>query len=941
MGSFAIWWSATAWSQPTTEPTSAPEPTPTTEPAPGPASEPTSIPPEPAPAPEAVPTPAPAPAPEAVPTPAPAPAPEAVPTPAPASDPAPAPDPATTAAPEDLYQDDDLLVVEVAANEVVGGINASLEQRRDSAVVTEVIGAEQMSKSGDSTATVALSRVTGLTIVDGRFVFVRGLGDRYSSTLLNLSTLPSPEPERRVVPLDLFPTGLLQSVTIQKTWTPDLPGEFGGGAVLLETRGIPKRSFDQLTLTGGWAGGATFRRVDAQPGTPGEAFGFGLGGRQLPERLLNATDDRALVEGDLFTPGFTPAQLERIGESIDEQRFATAPRTLPPDFGLQAAIGRRIELGVPVLGFYAGLTFQNTRSFDEYRQRWLDVGAGGALSVQNDYRFDDARNDVLLGGLFDVGLAFTEQQALYSTTTLSRTSTAMARTYQGFNADLGSDLRSTRLQWVERQLLVEQLRGRHEFPTLAGFVTAWRYAFSTAARVEPDTRDTRYDLEEGTGEWLISDRPEGNGIFSSDLEDRAHDARLDLTLPFGDEARRGRVAAGAQLVLRDREVDTRRFAYFERQPISSDLRDLPPERLFGDALVGPDGWELRETTRSTDNYRAKQRIGAGYALTELPFGTIAPGAWGLRDLSVLAGARLEQSAQQVRTFALFNPDQVPVVAELATTDLLPSVSLTQGLLPDQGPDGAVMQVRAGYARTVSRPDFRELSPAPFNDVTGGRETFGNPDLRRAIIDHVDVRWELYPRPGETVSLGVFAKVFQDPIETVVIPSAQLSTSWQNADAATNTGVELDWRQTFLGVAPVLDRFYVSANGALIRSRIDLADAGGVQTSTERPLQGQSPWVVNAQLGYDDAERKTIATLSFNVQGPRIVEVGAVGAPDIVEEPAPRLDALVQQGFGGGWYLRLRGRNLLDPNVRISQGERSVREGREGWQALLSLEWRDG
>jgi hypothetical protein len=940
VSTFAIWWSAMAWAQPVPEPPASPEPAPA-EPAPAEPAPTEPAPAEPAPTEPASTEPAPT-SPE---TGEPAPTTEPAPVdPAPAPvDPAPAPEPLPPAAPapEDLYADEDVYEVEVEANEVVGGINDSIEQRRDSAVVTEVIGAEQMSKSGDSTATAALTRVTGLTIVDGRFVFVRGLGDRYSSTLLNGSTLPSPEPERRVVPLDLFPTGLLKSVTIQKTWTPDLPGEFGGGTVLLETRGIPKRSFDQLTLTGGWSGGATFRATQTQETGASEFFGFGLADRRLPTPLANATRNAELVEGDLFNDGFTPEQLERIGESIDEQRFATSPATVPPDFGVQAAIGRRIELGVPVFGFYAGLTFNNARSLDTYDQRFLDVGAGGALSVQNDYRFRDYRDDILLGGLLDMGIAFNEQQSVWSTTTLSRSSTAMSRTYQGFNGDLGSDLRSTRLQWVERQLLVEQLRGRHEFPPLAGFRVDWRYAYSSATRVEPDTRDTRYDLEESTGEYLISDRPEGNGVFYSTLGDRNHDARLDLTQPFGTDDHPGRVAVGGQLVFRDREVDTRRFAYFERQPIPGADRDLPPERLFADDRVGPDGWELRETTRATDNYTADQRIRGAYALGEVPFGAAAPGAWGLKDLSVLAGARVEQSVQRVTTFELFNPDQVPVVAELATTDLLPSVTLTQGLLPARAADDPAMQVRAGYARTVSRPDFRELSPAPFNDVTGGREVFGNPDLERATIDHVDLRWELYPRPGETLSLGAFYKRFTDPIETVVIASAQLSTTWQNASGATNTGIELDWRQTFVGVAPVLDRFYVSANGALIRSRIDLQDAGGIQTSTERPLQGQSPWVVNAQLGYDDQERKTIATASFNLIGPRIVEVGAVGAPDVIEQPAPRLDLLVQQGFGRGWYVRLRGRNLLDPSFRITQGDEVVREGREGWQGLLSLEWRDG
>ena len=309
----------------------------------------------------------------------------------------------------------------------------------------------------------------------------------------------------------------------------------------------------------------------------------------------------------------------------------------------------------------------------------------------------------------------------------------------------------------------------------------------------------------------------------------------------------------------------------------------------------------------------------------------------------LAGSThgLEGSRLEVTTFELFNPDQKPIVAKLTATDLLPAATLTQSLLPEpKDPNDDVMQIRAAYARTVSRPDFRELSEAPFTDVTGGREVFGNPELQRALIDHVDLRWEWYPREGELMSVALFYKQFQDPIETVIVPTAQLTVTWENAESAYVRGVEADLRKTLFGLnSGLLDRMYVSMNGALIQSRVDLGAASGVQTESERALQGQSPWVLNAQLGYDNTDSKSIATVSFNVAGPRIVEVGAQGAPNTIEQPVPRLDLLLQQGLFRDFYLRLRGRNLLDPNVSLTQGDQIVREGREGWSALLSLEWR--
>ncbi|MEQ1505793.1 MAG: carboxypeptidase regulatory-like domain-containing protein, partial [Myxococcota bacterium] len=837
--------------------------------------------------------------------------------------------------------DPEALEVVVYAPEVVGGVNASIAERRDATAVTEVIGAEQMAKSGDSSASAALARATGLTIVDGRFVYVRGLGDRYSSTLLNLSSLPSPEPERRVVPLDLFPTGLLESVTVYKTWSPDLPGEFGGGVVALETRGIPDRPYTQATITAGWISGTTLETAPSGFTGPTDWLGFGLGPRALPQRLDDATRDRPLVEGDLFTDGYTAEELAAIGQSVDASRWGVAERTVPPDVSVQLGIGRRIDLGGPVLGLFGGLTFGNAWSVDEYTLRFYDLGAGGALEESNSYRFHDLSNQIVLGGIANVGLQLTPDHGVFYTLFLSRSSSAITRNYRGFNADVGTEIDVTRLDWVERQLLFNQLRGEHRFPALGGFGVDWRYALSTATRDEPDQREFRYDLEEGTGQYLISDRPEGNNLLYSTLGDRNHDARLDLSLPFGSDDRPGKVAVGGQLVVRHRDVDTRRFSYFERGILSEEDRPLPPEELFSGDRIGPDGYELREVTRATDNYFADQTVKAGYVLTDFPFDAIAHPVWGLRDLSVSGGLRIEDSEQTVTTYALFDPDPDPIVARLANTDLLPSVTATQALIPaTDDPNGAAMLVRAGYARTVSRPDFRELSEAPFNDVTGGREVFGNPDLERARIDHYDLRWEWYPRAGELVSLGVFRKQFHDPIETVVVPSASLSVTWQNASAATNDGIEADLRKTLAGTElPVLEHLYLAANGALIRSRIQLGDTGGVQTSNDRPLQGQSPWVANVQLGYDDGDAKTIVTASFNVAGPRIVEVGALGAPDTLEQPAPRLDLLLQQGFARDWSVRLRARNLLDPNVKLTQGDAVVREGRDGWSALVSLEWK--
>jgi TonB-dependent receptor len=370
---------------------------------------------------------------------------------------------------------------------------------------------------------------------------------------------------------------------------------------------------------------------------------------------------------------------------------------------------------------------------------------------------------------------------------------------------------------------------------------------------------------------------------------------------------------------RSRGVDTRRFKYFHKGPNSRDQDILAQdmESIFVPENIGPEGFQFEEFTRATDNYSASQRIQAAYAMVELPFTS-----W----LRAMAGARLEHSTQNVETFELFNPDQTPVPSELDTTDLLPGATLT--LAPVEQ-----LQLRLGVARTVSRPEFRELSPATFNDVTGGRETFGNPDLERTRIDHLDVRLEWFPRAGEVFSISGFTKRLTDPIETIVIASAQQSVTWANAEAANNTGVELECRKSL----PL--NLFSAGNLALIRSRIVLGDdAGGIQTSNERALQGQSPYVVNLQLGWDHPERADQLTVLYNIIGKRITEVGALGTPDAFELPVHMLDLVARKDLGNGFALSLKGGNLLDATAVTTQGTEVIDEIRRGWRVGVGIKW---
>jgi outer membrane receptor protein involved in Fe transport len=815
--------------------------------------------------------------------------------------------------------------VTVTATRDARAVEAIVEERREATGVVDGVSGEQMSQSGDSDSGGALKRVTGVTLVGGRYVYVRGLGERYSSTLLDGALIPSPEPERRVVPLDLFPTKMLDSILVQKSYSPEFPGEFGGGAVVLRTRAVPDAPVASFSLSGALRPGSTFQKgAFGQPG-PDDGFGWGSRSRALPASVREASDAQPLAERDLFSDrGYTAEELEQLGEAMPD-RWNTARRVVPPGFGLGTLLGWGRRAGERAGGFLFGLQYGQDWALERWDTTYYALGADSEMEPAHEYAFESLTRDVRLSSILVAGFQPHATQRFSSTTLLARRSDDETRSYSGYNRDLDGELRVTRLRWVERTTISQRFSGHHEIPPLSRLALDWHWTPSWAFREEPDRREYRYDLDAGTATWLLSDRPEGNERFFSSLAESGHDLGLDLSLPFLQWASLpARARVGVAFTTRSREVDTRRFKFMQKGELSRDpaVRALDAESIFAPEHIGAEGFQFEEITRQTDNYRAQQRVSAVYGVLDLP---LFP--W----LALHGGARVERSVQDVTTYELFNPEQEPVEASLASTDVLPAGGLTLTLRRG-------MQIRAGYGATLARPEFRELSPATFNDVTGGRQTYGNPELDRARIHHVDLRWELYGTGADSASVAGFWKRFVRPIETVVVVSAQHSVTWENAAGADNLGAEIDGRKDFGFAHPALRALWLGGNVSFVWSRVRLDGSSGIQTSERRPLQGQSPFVVNVQAGWDSERSGTDAVLSFHVFGRRIEEVGALGAPDVYEEPLPHLDFSVSQRIPGGFRLKFNARNLLDPWAGRTQGGQLVERRKEGLSLGLELSW---
>ncbi|MEL6346491.1 MAG: carboxypeptidase regulatory-like domain-containing protein [Myxococcota bacterium] len=825
---------------------------------------------------------------------------------------------------------------------IEGGTAALLQERQNTSDLVDTLSAEEMSRRGDSSAASALKRVTGLTVVGGKFVFVRGLGERYSSTLFNGATLPSPEPERRVVPLDLFPTAMLDSVVVQKTFSPSLPAEFGGGTVKLRTRGVPDEPLLQVSLSGGYIHNTTFQDAFvSRDDNPGDFWGFGANFRALPQEIEDAAEAEPLQQQSALpgSRGYDRETLEELGEAMPNRWGLSTTQALP---NLSASIvaGRGWDIGDNRIGVLGGLTFSNSWQLTQYTTKYYTTDGIDAVRILNEYDFEDTENAMRLGGIFEAAAEFGENHTIRATTVLTRDSAAENRQYVGINDDIGTQIQVQRTRWIERQLLVQQISGDHTIEALKGFNPRWRYSVSLARRFEPDRRDLireRSESNDFDSPFQLRTQGGGNEIFFSDLSDVNHDVGIDLSQPFGDQEAEesvfaGTINAGGTIIRRTRQVDSRRFGYVLKGS-TGDFLFEEPQNIFTPDTIDPTIFQFEEQTQPTDNYTATQEFEAAYAAldTKLPW-----------RLQAIAGVRMEHSNQNVSTFRLFTATPEEINANLETTDYLPAITLTRRI--DRQDNDRRMQIRGGYGRTLSRPDFRELSPAVFNDVIGGREVQGNAELERATIDNFDLRWEWYPTSDESVSFGGFYKLFDRPIEQVVEVGAVSRVTFENAISAYSRGLEIEFRKN-LGFWPdapdVLKEFYLSGNAAWIQSEITLEE-GGFQTSLERPLQGQSPYVYNLTFTYEGIDSPYTLAVLYNIFGPRIIEVGAGGLPDTYEQPVHRLDATGSVRFAEAWRFKVNARNLLDYPSRltlgIDQNETLVREIRTGWSLSVGLSW---
>ena len=786
---------------------------------------------------------------------------------------------------------------------------ALLAERKGAVQISDSIGAEEISKNTGSDAAGVLKRVTGISLQDNKYVFVRGLGDRYSNTTLNGSKIPSTEFEKKVVPLDLFPAELIDKITVSKSYTADKPGDFAAGLVELSTVEFPANQTANIGLSLGWNSETT--------GDDYLEFGGGLGfsgsgGQPLPASI--PADD--LVRFSFFTgEGFSPEELEEIGEQLTGLWTPQSEGSAPFGGSFKGSYGNSTDR----LGFVVTATYENNFSTRDEERNIFRVSRDGVLPL-NSYRFDTTDQNVRQALTGNLSYKVQDNHHLKLRTLFTTLANSESRFQEGFFSDIDSVIENFRLSYRDQEISNFQLTGDHYWGGMGdGGLLEWKASYSEATTAE-NRRETLYE-QVPSGDFILTDNAQSGFMFFNDLQDEVSDLKIDWTSFFGGNDVYGSVKGGVAYTTNDRDFAGRRLRFFHRDTRGIDLT-LPAEELFTEEFIDPRGFEIEEITRATDTYLGEHEIPAAYLQ-----GDVAWGKWRL-----IGGVRVEDSQQDVITFDRNNPDNPPIVSEVADTDLLPALSLVYQL-------GRETNLRFSASQTVNRPEYRELAPFEYTHVVGGYTTAGNPDLVRAKITSFDARWEWFPSSREVIAASVFWKDFENPIESLLLGGSRRVQTYQNVEGAENLGFELEARRNLGSLSEALSDFTVIFNYAFVDSEITIDPEASAVTNDTRALVGQPDNVANLILEWDRPESGSTVRVLYNTIDDKISSAGGFGLPDVVEEARGSLDLVWGQSLDPwirGLQVKLSGSNLTDEERLWTQGDGTFRLYEPGRSFSLSF-----
>lgn len=786
-----------------------------------------------------------------------------------------------------------LTEVSIKAKSNKESINEQVKQQEKSAVVQDGLSGDAIKKTPDSKASDAMKRVSGASIQDNKYVVIRGLSDRYNFALINGSPLPSSEPDRRAFSFDIFPSNMLDGLTIVKSSSAYLPGEFSGGVINISTTEVKDKNSQSIQFGLGFNTISTFNTFYLND----------KGSHNMPN--LPTTQD------------FVDLDRGQRSDLAKRMNFSWSPssRTALPQGSLQYSINRQYK----DFGFVFSYFFQNQEFFNSSTRRDFEEQSLGVIQKMelNDQVYSQ---NLMNSFMFNTEWNINKNNKIKFKNLYSINSEDKVNIRNGVR-EMDNDPRqwekSTNFWYTKNNLLTQQLIGSHKLKK-SNF--NWNLGFSDVQRDIPNLRRVVYRkyslLEDDPNEKYVA-IIQNNGtiptaagnMFWSNSNEKIYSLNYDYNFDFNVKKLENQIKVGAWHQLRERQFTSRNFGFSQYKPngstFNSDLLLLPADQIFNQENLGllsdgRGGFKLDEATNVDDSYDASSNLNAGFVSVDSK----------VSKFRLVSGIRIE-SYNQKFNYIEFGSNR-PIRLDTTVVDFLPSLNLIYSLKEK-------IKLRASYSKTVSRPEFRELAPFSFYNFINDNIISGNPNLKRARIDNFDLRWELYPGLGQILSISGFYKKFQDPIEMInrTGTSGAPELFYANVESSVSYGIEFEARIN-LGKLINFDKLKtvsIYSNAALIHSEVNLSNFAG--SGGGRPLQGQSPYIINSALNWNSKDQKNGLSLSYNFIGPRIFIVGNVQEPSVWENGRQLIDLQLSKKVNK-FEFKLNIRDLLAQNLIFFQ-----------------------
>lgn len=799
----------------------------------------------------------------------------------------------------------DIIVVE--ANTTLANEQAMLVEQKNSDKVQDGISEQQIKRAPDAAASEVLKRVTGISIVSDKYVFVRGTSERYNNTSLNGVLLPSTDPDKKAFSFDLFPSNLLENIIVSKTFTPDLTANFSGGLVQITTKDFPDAFTYNIGISSAFTSGTSTETFMDYNASEKKFLFFNTGidnSRSLPGNFPKI---------QLKNSNFSREEVRDFGRSFSNNWSQVSDRA-PLNSGFQISIGNSFNLGKMPLGFLAAYSYKSSFSNKDITRNDFNTDNSKLISLNGR----NSEASYLWGGLLNLNLKLNDRNKISSKSTFTSNSEDNTEYYSGYvNGLAGSDSFDRNLyvtSFVQRFLFSTQLFGEHSLSFLNNANVDWKLSYSETHRDEPDRKTMTYQREFQTeSPYYAAINPNfGNtfagGRFFSNLQDINRSASMNIEIPFKfnipfikNEISHSKLKAGILINGINRNFSARNFGvgYYIGMPF--DVLYQPIGTIFRQENFDVNKLFYDEMTNESDKYNAIDNNYASYLMFDIP----------IKKLRLIIGARYEINEQKVSTLGIIDN---PISNSLLNKDLLPSINIQYKLTESSN-------LRAAYTQTIAKPELREIAPYSYVDFVSYTSVVGNAiDLRRTLIRNFDLRYEIFPKAGDVISVSAFYKYIDAPIEEVFIAtSSNRIKTFQNAkNGAVNYGLEFEVRKNLGFLSKYFSDFSLNANLTLVNSKINLENVNTIATTKERRMQGQSPYMINLGLYYDNYKLGTSVNLTYNRFGDRIAEVGLNGFNDISEKGRDLLDFSIAKKIFNKIELKFAVKDILDQNQNLIQ-----------------------